>query len=82
MARDGMLAGSSCLKIANALFIQYRRWTQDVPGIFQYYVFFHYYVSVYAINRRYSYIPEGTFLPRKEGSFRGRKIFVRKEAFE
>ena len=50
MARDGMLAGSSCLKIANALFIQYRRWTQDVPGIFQYYVFFHYYVSVYAIN--------------------------------
>ena len=25
---------------------------QDVPGIFQYYVFFHYYVSVYAINRR------------------------------
>ena len=48
MARDGMLAGSSCLKIANALFIQYRRWTQDVTGIF----FFHYYVSVYAINRR------------------------------
>ena len=37
MARDGMLAGSSCLKIANALFIQYRRWTQDVTGIFQYY---------------------------------------------
>ena len=31
---------------------------------------------------RYSYIPEGTFLPRKEGSFRGRKIFVRKEAFK
>ena len=30
----------------------------------------------------YSYIPEGTFLPRKEGSFRGRKIFVRKEAFK
>ena len=52
VARDGMLAGSSCLKIANAHFIQYRRWTQDVPGIFQYYVFFHYYVSVYAINRR------------------------------
>ena len=52
VARDGMLAGSSCLKIANALFIQYRRWTQDVPGIFQYYVFFHYNVSVYAINSR------------------------------
>ena len=31
---------------------------------------------------RYSYIPEGTFLPRKEGSFLGRKIFVRKEAFK
>ena len=29
-----------------------------------------------------SYTPEGTFLPRKEGSFRGRKIFVRKEAFK
>ena len=27
MARDGMLAGSSCLKNANALFIQYRRGT-------------------------------------------------------
>ena len=31
---------------------------------------------------RYSYIPEGRFLPRKEGFFRGRKIFVRKEAFK
>ena len=45
MARDGMLAGSSCLKIANALFIQYRRWTQDVPGIFQYYVFLFQYFN-------------------------------------
>ena len=26
------------------------------------------------VKPRYSYIPEGTFLPRKEGSFRGRKI--------
>ena len=52
MARDGMLARVSCLKIANALLIQYSRWTKDVTGIFQYYVFFQYYVSVYAINRR------------------------------
>ena len=33
MARDGMLAWSSCLKIANALFIQYRRWTQARLGM-------------------------------------------------
>ena len=37
VACDGMLAGSSCLKIANVFFIQYRIWTQDVTGIFQYY---------------------------------------------
>ena len=33
-------------------------------------------------GRGNSYTPEGTFLPRKEGSFRRRKIFVWKEAFK
>ena len=36
--------------------------------------------TVYSVGN--SYTPEGTFLPRKEGSFRGRKIFVREEAFK
>ena len=52
MARDGMLAWSSCLKIANALFIQ----TADglkTPQVFSNTTYFSITTSVYMpINRR------------------------------
>ena len=48
MARDGMLAWSSCLKIANALFIQYK-----TPQVFSNTTYFSITTSVYMpINRR------------------------------
>ena len=53
MARDGMLAWSSCLKIANALFIQYTADGLKTPQVFSNTTYFSITTSVYMpINRR------------------------------